>query len=215
MSEPGVFETIHSLRAMRRLKPDPVPDALLHKVLAAGTQAPSGQNSQPWRFLVVRDPAAKRFVQERYHRAMVERFAPFLPFIDNPELAEARNLKAAMDLAEHLHEAPVLLVVCGRRDWPAAVPEAQRVGKAPPSYGSLYPCIQNILLACRALGLGASLTTAHMVFEDELARRLGVPDDYGMVAIIPIGYPRGRFGPVTRRPVAELTYYDRWGATAP
>ena len=89
------------------------------------------------------------------------------------------------------------------------------MGKAPPSYGSLYPCIQNILLACRALGLGASLTTMHAIFEDELAQHLGVPDDYGMVAIIPIGYPRGKFGGVSRRPIEELTYYDRWGKASP
>lgn len=213
MKEMGIFETIHSLRAMRRLRPDPVPEELLRKALAAGTQAPSGANTQPWHFIVVRDAETKRFIQERYHRAMLARFGSFLPFIDNREIPEARNLKAAMYLSEHLHEAPVLLVVCGQRDWPAAVPEEQRVGKAPPSYGSLYPCIQNILLACRALGLGASLTTAHMLFEDELARHLEIPDDQGAVAIIPIGYPRGKFGPVTRRPAEELTFYDRWGRT--
>jgi nitroreductase len=214
MDEPGIFATMFSMRAMRRLRADAVPDELIRRALEAGTQAPSGANSQPWSFLVVRDRATKEFVQERYHRAMTERFAPFLPFLENRELAEARNLKAAMYLAEHLHEAPVLLVVCGQRDWPAAVPEDQRVGKAPPSYGSVYPCIQNILLACRALGLGASLTTAHMLFEDELAAFLGVPEDHGMVAIMPIGYPRGRFGRVSRRPIEELTHYDRWGRRA-
>lgn len=211
MNDMGVFETMHSLRAMRRLKPDPVPLNLIRRVLAAGTQAPSGQNTQPWSFVVVRDPATKRFIQERYHRAMTQRFGAFLPLPDDLNIPEARNLRAAMFLSEHLHETPVLLVVCGKRDWPAAVPEHLRVGKAPPSYGSLYPCIQNILLACRALGLGASLTTAHTLFEDELAQELAVPDDYGMVAIIPIGYPRGKFGSVSRRPAEELTYFDRWG----
>jgi nitroreductase len=120
-----------------------------------------------------------------------------------------------MWLSEHMHEVPVLLLVCGERDWPAFVPPERRVGKAPPSYGSIYPCIQNILLACRALGLGASLTTTHMLFEDELCQQLGVPDEYGIVAIIPIGYPRGRFGPVARRPAEERTYFDTWGCTEP
>jgi nitroreductase len=206
-----LFEAIHTLRAMRRLKPDPVPAELITRVLAAGTQAPSGQNTQPWRFVVVRDPAAKAFVQERYHRAMLERFGAFLPLPRELDVPEARSLRAALYLSEHLHETPVLLVVCGKRDWPAAIPPHARVGKAPPSYGSLYPCIQNILLACRALGLGANLTTMHMLFEAELANYLGVPDDHGIVAIVPIGYPRGKFGPLTRRPVEEVTYYDRWG----
>jgi nitroreductase len=120
-----------------------------------------------------------------------------------------------MYLAEHFHEVPVLLLVCGMRDWPIAVPPEERVGKAPPSYGSVYPCIQNILLACRGLGLGASLTTAHMIFHDELVARLGVPDSYGIVAILPIGYPQGKFGPVERRPAEEFTYFDRWDNTAP
>ena len=214
MDDIGLFETIHSMRAMRRLKPDPVAEELIEKVLAAGTQAPSGQNTQPWRFLVLRDPKPKAFVQRGYHAAMMKRFGQFIPHLEGVDTPDARNMRAAIHLAEHMHEAPILLAVCGQRDWPAAIPEAQRVGKAPPSYGSLYPCIQNILLACRGLGLGASLTTAHMLFEDELANELGVPDEFGIVAIIPIGYPRGKFGPVRRRPAAELTYYDHWGAAA-
>ena len=70
---------------------------------------------------------------------------------------------------------------------------------------------KNILLACRALGLGASLTTIHHMFEDELHERFGIPDDLGIVALIPIGYPKGKFGPVSRRPAEELTHFDRWG----
>ena len=132
MSEPGIFEVMYSLRTMRRLKTDPVPDELIAKVLEAGTQAPSGANTQPWRFLVVRDAETKKFIQERYHPAILKRFESFLPFIDNKEIPEARNLKAAVHLGEHLHEAPVLLFVCGERDWPASVPDEQRVGKAPP-----------------------------------------------------------------------------------
>ena len=89
--------------------------------------------------------------------------------------------------------------------------EEDRVGLAPPSFGSVYPCVQNVLLGCRAKGLGASLTTMHQVFEQELLEKLGIPDTHGIVAVIPIGYPEGNFGPVTRKPSVELTYYDRWG----
>jgi len=210
MQPTDLFDTIDTLRAMRRLEARPVPLELIRRVVAAGTKAPSGQNSQPWAFLVVQDPATKRFIQKRYHGVMVRRFGAFAEALADDDSTLARNLRAAMHLAEHLHEAPVLLHVCGLRDWPAAIPEARRIGKAPPSYGSIYPCIQNVLLACRALELGASLTTAHMLFEDELAAHLGVPETYGIVAIIPIGYPRGKFGPVVRRPAEEVTYFDRW-----
>ena len=85
------------------------------------------------------------------------------------------------------------------------------MGQAPPSYGSIYPCVQNILLACRALGLGASLTTIHHMFEAELHKRFGIPDDLGIVALLPIGYPQGTFGPVSRQPAEELTHFDTWG----
>jgi nitroreductase len=215
MKDVGLFEVMYTMRAMRRLKPDPVPPELIQKVLEAGTQAPSGQNTQPWAFVIVSDPETKEFIGERYHRGMLERFGKFWPPPEGVDSPMVRNFRAAMHLAEQMHEVPVLLVVCGLRDWPAAVPEENRTGKAPPSYGSVYPCIQNILLACRGLGLGASLTTTHMLFEDELAERLGVPEEYGMVAIIPIGFPRGRFGPVSRRPASELTHYDRWGNLEP
>ena len=120
-----------------------------------------------------------------------------------------------MYLAEHLHEAPVLLFVCGLRDWPAAVPLDQRVGHAPPPYGSIYPCAQNILLACRAVGLGASLTTIHHMFERELAEYLGVPGEVSLVALLPIGFPQGRFGPVRRKPARHLTHFDQWGNSDP
>lgn len=105
----------------------------------------------------------------------------------------------------------MLLLVCGRRDWPAAVPPERRTGPAPPSYGSVYPCVQNILLACRGLGLGATLTTMHQFFEPELHAEFASPAEYGVVAMIAIGYPCDRFGPVTRLSVERVTHQDRWG----
>ena len=116
-----------------------------------------------------------------------------------------------MHLAEHMHEAPVLIFCCGQRDWPFSVPPEERVGKAPPSYGTIYPAVQNILLACRGLGLGASLTTMHQMFEDEMHDYYGIPEDYGVVAVIPVGFPSGRFGPVSRDPVESKTHYGKWG----
>lgn len=207
MSDPPFFEILNTTRAIKRLKPDPIPQELIRKVLDAGTRAPSGVNTQPWEFLVVRDPDTKRWIQARYLYFAKERFGA-VPESDTPH---ARMLRTLMHLAEHLHEAPVLLFVCGHRDWPASVPLDQREGRAPPPYGSIYPCVQNILLACRAVGLGASLTTIHHMFEDELARKLDVPLGVSLVALLPIGFPQGRFGPVTRRPARERTHFDRWG----
>jgi nitroreductase len=211
VNDPGFFEILESTRAIKRLKPDPVPLELIRKVLDAGTRAPSGVNTQPWEFLVVRDPGTKKWVQERYLHFAQERFGALVGSLEGADTPHARMLRTVMHLAEHLHEVPVLLFVCGHRDWPVAVPAAKRVGKAPPPYGSIYPCTQNILLACRAVGLGASLTTVHHMFEEELAAHLSVPDEVSLVAMLPIGFPRGRFGPVSRKPAHHLTHFDRWG----
>ena len=109
-----------------------------------------------------------------------------------------------------MHEAPVILMVFGKRDWPFNVKENDRKGNAPPSYGSIYPCVQNILIAARALGLGASLTTMHQMFEDEIHDQFNVPRTHGIVATIPIGYPEGNFGPLTREPLNKKVHYEQW-----
>lgn len=179
-------------------------------MLEAGTRAPSGQNTQPWAFVAVQDRVGKKFLQERYHAAMIRRFGQLAAPPDD-QSQQAQVSRAAVHLAEHLHEVPVLLMVCGKCDWPAAVPKDQRIGKAPPSYGSVYPCVQNILLACRGLGLGATLTTMHQFFEEALHQHFGIPDDYGVVVIIPIGFPQGKFGPTARKPVELVTHFERWG----
>ena len=213
MGEESFFELVDNVRAMRRLKPDPVPARLLEKVLEAGVQAPSGMNSQPWAFVVLQEPETKRWFADRYGEAIRSRFGGFS--IDETDRSPwMRQARALLYQVEHMHEFPVLLLVCGERDWPFRVAEEDRVGKAPPNYGAIYPCVQNILLACRAVGLGAALTTMHQVFEDELTERFAIPEEYGVVVTIPIGYPMGRFGPVSRRPASEVTYYERWGASS-
>jgi len=206
---PGFFDLVGSVRAMRRLRSDPVPDELLWKVLNAGVQAPSGMNIQPWRFLVLRQPDDKAWFAERYKAAIESRFGA-LPRQDD-DSPRTRQLRALQYQMDHMQEFPILLIVCGLRDWPFKVPQAERVGLAPPNFGAVYPCVQNILLACRAVGLGAALTTMHQVFEDELIERFKIPVEYGVVVTMPIGYPLGRFGPVARRPAEQVTYFDRWG----
>ena len=209
-ANPAFFDLVGQMRAMRRLKPDPLPLDVIRKVLETGVQAPSGMNSQPWAFVAVHDESGRRWFAEHYEAGIKSRFGK-LSVSDDDTSPLARQLRALLYQAEHMAEFPLILLVCGKRDWPFKVPERERVGLAPPNYGAVYPCVQNILLACRALGLGAALTTMHQVFESELHERFEIPEEYGVVVAIPIGTPMGRFGPVARRPAAEVTYFGRWG----
>jgi len=205
------FDLASSMRAMRRLKPDAIPQSVLDQVLEAGVQAPSGQNTQPWSFLVLRSPENKAWFAERYKAAIESRFAGMMSMSTEKDTSMTRQVKAMQYQVNHMHEFPVLLIVCGLRDWPFKVAEEDRIGLAPPNYGAVYPCVQNILLACRSLSLGAALTTMHQVFEEELCEHFAIPDEYGVVVTIPIGYPMGKFGSVSRKPAAEKTFYETWG----
>lgn len=205
-----IFHIMKTARPMRRLKPDHVPQELLEEILDAAVCAPNSLNTQPYTFLVARDKTTKTFFGEKYHEAMTTRFSKYAPPEDE-NTAFARNFRTAMALGKHIPDVPVLLFICGERDWPLATPEKARVGLAPPSFGSVFPCVQNILLGCRAKGLGSSLTTMHQAFEAELIEFLGIPATHGIVAVIPIGYPKGKFGPLTRKPSAGITYIERWG----
>jgi len=199
-----LFEIIRTTRSMRRLKPDPVAPALLRQVLEAGTCAPSGGNMQSWRFLLVRDPAIKAAVAHWYRRGWHEKVAPGYRASAPPPGSSLdrfhRMLAAAEHLADHLHEAPVWIVPClvggthGRT-----------------SGASIYPAVQNMLLAARALGLGATLTTLYLLFEREAEAALGLPPDAHSYAIVPIGYPLGKFGPVARTALEDVVFADRWG----
>src|SRR5215469_13513293 len=173
----GLFDAMRTMRAMRRLKTVLVPDELIREIIEAGTCAPSGGDTQHWRFIVVKDPETKKQLQIRYKRAFE-------------------------DLKEHFHEAPVLIVCCLVGDSGSGVAAG----------ASIYPAVQNMLLAARALGLGATLTTRHLLYASEVDQILGLPPEAKTFAIIPIGYPLGNFGPISRAPVEQVTFLDRWGA---
>jgi nitroreductase len=196
-----LLEGIRTTRAIRRLRPDPVPLALVQKVCEAGTFAPSGGNRQPWKFVAVLDAERRRWIAERYRKAFHAYIAPAVEAAKSPDFPEAgrRNQRAAIHLADHLHEAPVLLFVAG----------FTRRGE--PQLQALMPAVQNVLLACRAVGLGASLTTLHRSFGEECDRYLGLPEGCPSCALLPIGWPLGRYGRPPRRPVAECFYVDRYG----
>jgi nitroreductase len=200
-----LFNIMRTTRAMRRLKPDPVPDELSQAILEAATWAASGANQQTWRFLVVKDREVKHGVQQYYARAFDEFVLPHYrrsgpPPGVTPERFE-RQIAAVQYLTEHFHEAPVWIVACLAEERPGVVP----------SGASIYPAVQNMLLAARALGLGGTLTTRHLVYKRETEAILGLPETFHSFAILPIGYPLGRFGPVSRRPVADIAYLERWG----
>ena len=205
MTATDLFETMRTMRAMRRLKPDPVPDELIRQILEAGLCAPNGGNFQKWRFLVLKDQAVKQAVQVLYKRAYDETIGPrYATAVPPPGVSPeryARQHAAVEYLTEHYHEAPVWIVACLED---GANPS--RVAGA-----SIYPAVQNMLLAARALGLGSTLTTRHLLFEAETDGALGLPPGVRSYAILPIGYPMGKFGPVGRGKLADFVYQDRWG----
>jgi len=205
MTSTDIFEIIGTMRAMRRLKPDPVPDALIRKILEAGVAAPNGGNFQTWRFMVVKDPVPKKAVQQLYKRAFEEtigpRYATAAPPPGVTKERYARQHAAVEYLTEHFHEAPVWIVACL-----VDGPTPNRMAGA-----SIYPAVQNMLLATRALGLGSTLTTRHLLFAAEADAALGLPEGVHSYAILPIGYPMGKFGPVGRTALSDVVFSETWG----
>ena len=215
MAEPGIFETMYACRAIRYYTDEPVPDALIQKVLDAAIQAPSGSNRQSWHFLVVTDPALKKTIQG-YYKQSFDVYAGMMAHVPPrpgvTEETQARVVKSAVHLSEHLHDAPVLIIPClrfeqGRIKGDGAMQDLARKSL----YSSIYPAVQNLLLACRAVGLAACLTTLHLMYEQPIAELLGLPDDMETMALIPVGWPNAKFGPVKRVPVAEVASRNRFG----
>lgn len=211
-----LYDAMSTQRAVRRLRPDPIPDDVLGRVLQAAAWAPSGANAQPWRIVAVRDAALRQGLADLY-RPEWERFATrydtqieATPADQRPPLERTRA--AGDHLAAHLQDAPVLLVFCfDPRQM--AITDRKLDRPSVVGGGSVYPAVQNLLLACVAEGLGCVLTTLHCLREPEVKQLLGIPDEWGTAALVPIGYPeRTGHGPTTRRPVAELVYGDRFGS---
>jgi nitroreductase len=196
-----LFEAIGTLRAMRRLKPDPVSDEEVWTILDAAVKAPSGANRQPWNFLVIRDPDTKRKLAEHYLAGWNHHYGP-LRALALADPAIARAYRSAEHLAHHLAEVPVLIL--------ATVQRAAIAPGSPPG-ASIYPAVQNLMLAARALGLGTTLTTLHREREAEVKALLGIPEGADTMALIPVGWPRGKFGPPPRLPVEQVTHWERWG----
>lgn len=206
-----VLEAIYTTRAMRRVKPDPIPDDVLRAIMDAAIRAPSGGNQQGWTFIVVRDAAKRQRLEEIYRPAIQSLFQPGGPYaalldVEDAEVRAAnRRLRdSALYLGDHLHEAPVIVIAC------------LRVGGRGTNIvtgSSIYPAVQNLMLAARGFGIGSALTTIHRVDQDGVRELLGIPPDVETAALVPLGYPKGRWGVAKRRPLEEVVFADTWGVS--
>ena len=197
----GLFEALYTTRALRRLRPDPVPDEVLFQVLDAAIRAPSGQNAQDWRFVVITDPEVKRRMQSwaeegwgHYQR----RYAEEPGQIDALPRTQRLSLRSVEHLAHHLAEAPAIVAVCGLK------------GRHSSPGGSAFPAVQNLLLAARGLGLGASIFNLPLTHASELMEALGIPESNQIYCLVPLGYPEDKHGPVRRKPVKRVVFRERW-----
>lgn len=211
-----LFEALWTQRAVRRFRPDPVPDAVLRDVLAAATRAPSARNAQPWAFLVLRDPARRAALARVYlaawerARLHTERTDADRDLRDEPEYPGM--MRAVDELARSMADVPVLVLACldTRRLGPL-VDAGGRIGSPLAAYASILPAVQNLMLAARGLGLGTTLTTLASAVEERVREAVGLPAFLHVAALIPLGYPARPARPPRRRPLAEVAFLDRWG----
>jgi nitroreductase len=195
-------DAIFSLRAIRRFKSDSLPEEDVTTILEAAIHAPNGGNAQPWRFIVLRDAGLRAKFAPLYREAWWAKRRD--EGINGPEdiPLENRSSRAAMRLADEFGQAPMVVLICA-------------TAKGAGAMGSVIPAVQNLLLAARSLGIGGTITTLHAVVDERVRTLLGIPDSAQIVYCIPMGYPRGRFGPTTRKPLEAVAALDRWDGAAP
>lgn len=230
-----VFEIMHTCRAMRRLKPDPVPEDVLVKLVDAAIHAPSSSNAQNWRFVIVRNPEQKHRIAElwRSGAAWYQDTIGAAPSRPGEDAAQrGRSQHALQYLLDHIEDVPALVFIAIKKDEavakalasPKTITAALRHlgpggtvrlltgasnATATGIHATAYPAAQNLLLAARALGLGAVLTTPHLFHPGQYEKVLDLPSDVTLTCCIPVGYPMGRFGPVTRPDPRSLIHWDR------
>jgi nitroreductase len=214
MPEIALFDAIYSARALRRLKPDPVPEEIITRILDAAIRAPSAGNAQNWAFVVVRDSEQRRRLGMIYRKASdiaSEMYKARGRPAHMTDEQYRRMLTSGAYLWDHMGDAP-------RETLPPsldAMYERELAYERRIRCASIYPAVQNIILACRGFGLGTLITTNHIRCEEEVKALLGLPADVSTYALMPIGYPQGKFGPLARKPVSEVAYADRWGVAWP
>jgi nitroreductase len=201
-TRPGLFETLYTTRALRRFRSDPVPDEVLFQVLDAAIRAPSGQNAQDWRFILVRDRAVLAQMEAWSHGPWLRylsRFGGDPAAIDALPRSQRLSLRSVEHLVRNLAQCPVVIVVLGLK------------GRHGTPGGSAFPAVQNLLLAARALGLGGSVFNFPLSHEAELRELLAIPQNNQIYCLLPIGYPTDRHGPVKRKPVKDVVYLEKFG----
>jgi nitroreductase len=208
MQEMKLFDAMYHCRAMRKLDTKPVPEDMLVKLIDAANQAPSGSNMQSGRWLVVRDPAVKQQLAD-LNSLGVDAYIG--PMIDNPgslphqdQEKRLRMMKSVIWQKDHMHEIPALVIAC--MDFGAKVDDVTMARGG----GSIWPGIQNLLLAARAMGLGAAPTTLALTDREAVAKVLNLPESMAAYCLIPVGYPLGKFGPVSRKPLSDIMRFDTW-----
>jgi nitroreductase len=202
------FEVVHTQRSIRRFKPDPVPDDAIWQILDAAIRAPSGSNTQPWAWLVVREPEHRQAIADAVRARMGDAEQGRREAMQMDPTRRRMRL-ASIAFREDVASAPVLIIPCLMNpSSPTSNANSLFAGS------SIYGAVQNMMLAARALGLGTVLTTFNTAIEDTLRERFNLPDGAKPVAVIPLGYPDGQsFGPTTRKPVESVTFWDGWNAT--
>jgi nitroreductase len=197
---PDFFEVVHSQRAARSFLPDDVDDQTVERILTAATHAPSAENSQPFVFIVVRDSGLRTAIG-----ALTARLWQGARALEEQRLSPAFLRDVEQGATGGIAGAPVLVVVCG--DTRLTYPQAMDA--------SVFPAVQNLLLAAHALGLGSTLTTLPVLGGDELSGLLGLPPEVVPVAVIPLGHLPERLGPPRRQPLPEKAHLDRYGTPFP
>ena len=212
----GLYEAMSTLRAVRRLRTDPIPDEVMERVLTAACWAPTGGNQQPFRIIVVRDQEGKQGLADLY-RPEWQRFAKGyrkrLDGLPSDEVAKGERTIAAGDhLGDHMADAPAILLFCADFRM-MAVTDAKLDRISLVGGASVYTAVQNVMLACVAEGLGCTLTTLHCLREGEVKELLDIPEEWATAAMVPIGYPvGGGHGPINRKGPESLAFADRFGA---
>ena len=208
----SLLEGMATTRAIRRFRPDPIPEADLTELLWHATRAPTGSNRQPFRFLVLRDgPRAMRartLLGESFRREWTTKRAHDGYDAGSGEQAgtpKARMAAAMQQFVDRFEETPVVVLACLEPYRPLS----------PFDGANVYPACQNLLLAARALGYGGVMTMWHALVDDQLREVLGIPERVFIAATIALGKPKGSQGPVRRRPLNEVVYDDGWGEPAP
>lgn len=204
MEETDLFEAMYSQRQITRYKPDPVPREAIEKIIEAATKAPSGGNRQQWEFMVITEPDLISRIGHIYREEWVSRLGA------EPRPGESPVYGSARYLANHMHEAPALILICVDHSRGSGYTPGQPITRGDLA-SSIWLAIQNLFLAARALGLGTRITTAYLSKEQEIKDLLGIPEHVETVCLTPLGYPRGRFGPSDRVPAAQVTSYNRFG----